>query len=333
MRIAIVFLILSGLCSLSLAAQNDERATVYSLDGKVKYSPKAKGWFNYNTLQSGTRLVSEGRLKVKKGAEVAILQDGEFTLLQGKQRKSVADVLRDARAFRDDDYSTTFASYVKDSEHPYFRQASVLGFVSTNVSPGSTIESGPVKPPPKQSKEGHQDPNAALVPVSPNSTSTSPAKTTGKPTAFRWLPKADAGVSGEDYQLAILDNNGKVLWEESVQGKQYTVDLSSLDLQAGDYYKWRASLASDPSKNTSAVPFQYVAETAVAQLLEALQSSEFYATATPDAQLLIEAVTLEEEGLQAMAYGRYESALAKDARNELAAAMFKTFLWRYDGVK
>lgn len=331
MRITIVFLII-GLCSLNLAAQDDERATVYSVAGTVKYSPKARGWFNYKPLRTGTRLAAEGRLKVKKGAEVAILQDGEFTLLQSKQRKAVADVLRDARAFRDDDYSSIFASYVKDSEHPYFRQPSVLGFVSTNVDPGNTIESGPVKPPPKQSKEGHQDPNAAIVPVSPNSTSTSPAKTTGS-TAFRWLPKADAGVSGKDYQLAILDNDGNVLWEENVQGNQYTVDLPSLDLQAGAYYKWRASLAGDPGKNTSAVPFQYIAEAKVEQLLENLESSEFYASATPAAQLLIEAVTLEEEGLQAMAYGRYESALAKDARNELAAAMFKTFLWRYDGGK
>ncbi|HKK80576.1 MAG TPA: hypothetical protein VJ933_13155 [Phaeodactylibacter sp.] len=332
MRIAIVLLII-GLCSFSLTAQDDEQATIYSMAGKVKYSPKARGWFNYQTLQTGTRLAAEGRLKLKKGAEVAILQDGEFTVLQGKQRKSVTDVLRDARAFRDDDYSSTFASYVKDSEHPYFRQPSVLGFLSTNTDPGSTIESGPVKPPPKQSKEGHQDPNAALIPVSPNSTSTSPAKTTGKPTTFRWLPKENAGILGKEYQLAILDNSGNVLWEESVQGNRYTVDLSSLDLQAGAYYKWQASLASDPSKNTSAVPFQYVAKTAVEQLLEALESSEFYASATPEAQLLIEAVTLEEEGLQSMAYDRYESALAKDAKNELAAAMFTTFLWRYDGIQ
>ncbi|NBC08828.1 MAG: hypothetical protein GVY26_16680 [Bacteroidetes bacterium] len=332
MRIAIVLLII-GLCSLSLTAQDDEQATVYSVAGKVKYSPKARGWFNYQTLQTGTRLAAEGRLKVKKGAEVAILQDGEFTVLQGKQRKSVTDVLRDARAFRDDDYAATFASYVKDSEHPYFRQPSVLGFASTNVGPGSTIESGPVKPPPKKSKEGHQDPNAALVPVSPNSTSTSPAKTTGKLTAFRWLLKADAGIKGENYQLAILDNSGKVLWEESVLGNTHTVDLSSLDLKAGEYYKWRASLAGEAGKNTSAVPFQYIAEAKVEQLLENLKSSEFYTSASPEAQLLIEAVTLEEEGLQSMAYDRYESALAKDAKNELAAAMFTTFLWRYDGIQ
>lgn len=331
MRIAIVFLLLCSLCVAS-TAQDYEAATVYSVDGKIKYSPEERGWFNYKTLRPGAQLSPNGRLKIKKGARVAILQDGEYALLKGKQRTTTVDVLNNPRAFQDDVYLATFEAYVKDSEHPYFRQPEVLGFVSNTEDPTTTIESGPTKPPAKESKEGHQDPNAAIVPVSPNSTSTNPAKVAGPSTTFRWVPKKGATTTPVNYQLAILDDDNKVVWEESVEGNSYAVDLSGLNLKPGAYYKWQVSLAGDPGMNTSQIPFQYVSGDEAQQLIATLQASDFHASASPTAQLLIEATTLEEEGLQAMAYDRYETAVAQDAHNELAVAMFKTFLWRYGGL-
>ena len=320
--------------ALSLQAQEgaeDSRALVYSVSGKAKYSPEAKGWFNYQNLEPGTRLSPDGRLKIRSGAQVSLLHNEEFATYSGKKKATVEELLSDARAFQDDDYLTAFTNRLNYSENDYFHEPAVLGFVSTNGGRSGT-ESTSTKPPSRPTREGHQDPSSAFIPVSPNNLSIKPAKTSDGGTTFFWVPRKTAAEAAKNFTLSILGEDDKVVWEKEVQGNTHTVDLAEVGLQPGNYYKWRASLAGDAGQNTSAVPFQYVAESEAEAIMENLQSSSFYTSASPDVRLLIEGAAFEDGGMQGMAYDRYREAVRRYPRNEMAAAILSSFLYEYEGI-
>ena len=322
------FSILIALLATSpVLAQDQPSATAYSVEGRVKYTPAAKGWFQFKSLQPGTTLSKTGRLKVKRGGSVAILHDGDYLVLQEKAKLPVKEALQDASLFRKSPYARLFEDYVKRSEHPYFRQPQVLGFVSNNTT-DNTRQSlggsmGPVKPPTKEEGSGHGESGAALLALSPNG-----GKVAGKSAIFRWAHKEQVSEP-EAYRLVIYTDDGKQLLEQPVDGTSIELDLAGLSLEPGRYYKWKAGVDGAPEENTSEIPFLMEQVKELEAIQQKLYESEMYRLAGPAAQLLLEAALLEEEGYQALAYNKYEQAATRHSQNELAVAMYKTFLWRY----
>lgn len=292
-----------------------QNPVAYSVDGRVKYSPASKGWFNYAPLKTGMQLSETGRLKLKPGASVSLLYDEQYATITEKGKHAVSSILEDYERFQENPYTDMLKARVEEADDPFF--------FYLDDEPGLAANDKPAKPV-YESREGdgHGDADAALLPITTNG-----GKVAGEGFFVSWAPK-NAADTPDRYLFKLTDDQGKLLLEQSTSEGNLTVSAAEAQLKAGRFYRWQASAAENPSVHTPSITFEYTAADAIQAVLNPLRSDPIYQDAEPAAQLLLEAVTLEQNDFQERAGLRYREAMEKDPDHDLARALYKAFLWR-----
>jgi hypothetical protein len=305
--------LLLTLLTVTLFGQQDP--VVYSVDGKAKYSPASKGWFNYAPLKTGMKLSETGRLKLKAGTSVSVLYDEQYATISKKGKHTVSGILEDYEQFQENPYTELLQERVEEASDPFF--------FYLDDEPGLAASTQPTKPK-YESREGdgHGDADAALLPITTNG-----GKVAGDGFFVSWAPRAGADAP-DRYLFKLTDDQGKILMEKSTEEGNLMVSTAEAQLKAGQFYRWQATAAEDPAVSTPTVTFEYAAASAVQAALDPLRDDPIYKNAEPAAQLLLEAVTLEKNGFQERAGLRYREAMEKDPDHDLARALYKAFLWR-----
>lgn len=294
---------------------SQQEPVVYSVDGRAKYSPTEKGWFNYEPLKTGMRLNKNGRLKLKGGTTVSLLYDEQYATITAKGRQSINRILEDFGRFRENTYTVLLQERVEEANDPFF--------FYIDEEPGLASTTKPTKPK-YESKEGdgHGDADANLLPITTNG-----GKVAGSDFFVSWAPKEGVEAPGQ-YVFKLTDDNGKALFETTTGERNLTVRAAEAQLTAGKFYRWQAIAADNPSVRTPSVTIEYVAEDAIEAVLKPLRNDPIFQSADPAARLLLEAVALEQNGFQESAGLRYRSAMEQDPDHDLARALYKAFLWR-----
>ncbi|MEQ8706021.1 MAG: hypothetical protein RIC19_18975 [Phaeodactylibacter sp.] len=299
----------------AFALNAQENPVAYSVDGPVKYSPSSKGWFNFSPLKTGMPLSQTGRLKLKSGASVSLLYDEQYTTLSKKGKHAIATVLADYEQFQENPYAELLQERVEEASDPFF--------FYLDDEPGLAANTKPTKPIyESRESDGHGDADAALRPITTNG-----GKVAGESFFVSWAPKPGTKAPAK-YRLQITNDQGKVLLEETTSEGSLTVSATEAGLKAGQFYRWQTTAADEVSVGTPLVTFEYTSESALEAVLSPLKADPSYQGAQPAAQLLLEAVTLEENGFQERAGLRYRAAMEQDPDHDLARALYKAFLWR-----
>ena len=299
----------------SFALNAQDSPVVYSVDGPVRYSPASKGWFNFSPIKTGMPLSKEGRLKLKAGTSISVLYDEQFATINTRGKHDIATLLADYEQFQESPYAELLNDRVEEASDPFF--------FFLDDEPGLAADTKPTKPV-YESKEGdgHGDADAALLPITTNG-----GKVAGESFFVSWAPKADVKAPGQ-YTFRLTDDQGQVLLEKTTTEGSLTVNAADAGLQTGQFYRWKATASNDASVGTPLITFEYAEEAALTPLLIKLKANSAYRTAEPAAQLLLEAVSLENAGFQERAGLRFREAMEQDPDHDLARALYKAFLWR-----
>lgn len=299
--------------SLMLDAQDSP--VVYSVDGPARYSPASKGWFNFSPIKTGMPLSKEGRLKLKAGTSVSLLYDEQFATINTRGKHDIATLLTDYDQFQESPYAELLQDRVEEASDPFF--------FYLDDEPGLAASTKPTKPK-YESKEGdgHGDADAALLPITTNG-----GKVAGESFFVSWAPGADVKAP-DQYTFRLTDDQGQVLLEETTAESNLTVNAADAGLKTGEFYRWKATASNDASVGTPLITFQYVDKTELDSALSDLRSTPAYSTAGPAAKLLLEAVTMEDNGFQERAGLRFRKAMGQYPDHDLARALYKAFLWR-----
>lgn len=323
-----LFLILSILSLCFGAYAQSEGPIVFSMNGAARYkTPDAEKAVK---LKTGDQLDETGRIILKEAAEIGIIYDDQFIYLKEPGRYKVADLMAPGE-LEESDATELFSVRLQEALDPYFGTVKLqrAGFATTTTTTVSS-DDGSVRttlPPKKGTRSGHGNKENGLIRLMPIS-----GEVTGQEVQFAWSI-TDSTFKPKGFDLIIMDANGKVLSEQAVKGRNAMVDLTSLGLEPGSDFRWRAQSKSDASQNTGDITVKYVAASAETEALSLIQDDPAYKMASPAAKLLMEATAYENAGLLAKANETYKSVRKDFKKDRLGKLMYFAFLWRHDLVK
>lgn len=316
-----VFLIFALLSLCFGAYAQSEMPIVFSLNGKARLkTPDAEKAMK---LQTGDQLAENGRIILKEGTEVGIIFDDEFIYLKEPGRYKVADLMAPGKT-EESEATEIFNVKLQEAINPYFSTVKLqrAGFATTST--GSVRTS---LPPKKGTRSGHGNKENTLVRKMPIG-----GKVTGPSINFGWINQ-DSTFKPKGFDLIIMDDAGEVLLKQAVKGRNTMVDFSTLSIEPGSNFKWRAESKSDASKNTGDITVEYAAASAESAALELIKEDPAYQMASPAAKMLMEATAYEQANLLSKANETYKTVRQEFKKDRLGKLMYFAFLWRQDLVK
>lgn len=300
---------------LLLTAQDDPLIVAYSINGKVKYAPKAGA--KMERLRPGTELAPESIIKIYPGANLGIVYDEEYGVVNAEGEQTVAAITENISLFDETDLSELFGKSIDKAYNPYLM-----------VRSGFSVAGDPPPPPPsKPTKDGAGNKDFRIIRLQPAG-----GKVSGDQIHFSWKP-ADPAADIKHYAFILRSADDEILLEKTVKGTDFILTPEDYGLNPGKNYQWQVSAEQDEALKTPAIPFACEAASTRAKIRNDLKADKMYSMADPVAQKMIEANVLEQAGFLSEAYDLYTTAAEKNKKNQLAQLLLQAFEWRHDMIE
>lgn len=288
-----LFFVSCLLLAFSLQAQEDMPILLSKSYKKIKYAPAPGAKFA--KIEAVKSLDAKGVLKLGGKSTAKLYCNGRFKDIEGKGEYAIADLFAEELRY------------------------SAMGFANTFNGMLMAAINGPRGSDTTATSSGWGNKKFDIIGTTPIGKAVA-----GQSLNFHWQSKKPL----PEYEFMIEDESGKVIHSKKVGQKQYTLNFSDLNLQAGKTYAWKVVQPGGEGMASNKYLFTIAAEKEKEEVISALQEEEVYQQADALLKKLMEAASLEEAEFYYDADRSYEEASQMAGDEELPEKMREAFARR-----